>query len=325
MTTKYNYDTIIFIQTYNRPHLLLNVLKDLYRETNGSSDYLLWVVNDASPNSDYLYVQKYIESNFVEFIYTYNEQNYGKFFYHKSLNAHYGELKKYTFNYYIHLPDDILLVPKFIKRAKYNWNNIADPKKISLNLLLDAPREHTSCWTDMVAELTTFDNEFKVYHSGWMDMMFITDIRFFRAINYNISLTVAEQNIRQASNPHLSSGVGAWISTKLHPKYNLYKVVDSLGKSIPCNRQMNYETNEIKHDSIFITNHSNISHQVYLINTPEEIKLFNNVDYIFLYLNISPKLISDDIVFNNKVRIFEFSENIGKITPDNKFLNDIRW
>jgi hypothetical protein len=113
--------------------------------------------------------------------------------------------------YFIMLPDDFLPVPNMGTKAIEMWKGIEDPRKICLNLYMD--REGMPCWTRM-RPIDCGD----VWRTGWVDMCFLAEDRFFQSIN-----------IETTKGNSKSSGIGGNISLTLYGKgFHFYQVKESL-------------------------------------------------------------------------------------------------
>ena len=152
---------------------------------------------------------------------------YGKWFYWKTVNQLFS--MRTPHKYYIMLPDDFMPADNMVEKAIETWESIADKDKICLNLYAD--RIGRSCWTGFFPT-----NRENVYRTGWVDMCFICEDRFFDALGL-----IPQTTVRQ------SSGVGAYISKFLHRndiKYNFYQVKESL--VIP--QPEHYLKSQMQHD-----------------------------------------------------------------------------
>ena len=138
----------------------------------------------------------------------------GKMGYWKLVNLLFHN--KTTAKYYFMIPDDFLVCDSQIAKAIEIWESIKDPQKICLNLYMD--RYGKRCWTD----LYPIDRGV-VWQIGWVDMCFLCEKPFFNKIGYIPCLH------RKAKNRNGSSGVGAYISRKLHKVgCHFYQVKESL-------------------------------------------------------------------------------------------------
>ena len=156
----------------------------------------------------------------------------GKAGYWKTINILYKNRSKCKF--YFTLPDDFSICESQITRAIEIWESIKDTKKICLNLYAD--RRGLRCWTNFYPI-----DKGDVWRTGWVDMCFLCEERFFASLG-NIREIKYDWNAK----PSMSSGVGAYISRKLHRlKLNMYQVKESLVTVQPehCISQMHNKDN----------------------------------------------------------------------------------
>ena len=150
------------------------------------------------------------------------EKNYGKREYYKTVNALWA-LPKKDYDYYWMIPDDFLPINNFVKETLDIWRNIYDRNKICLNLYRDGVKRER-CWTNFNPI------EFKTYRkTQWVDMCFFAEKRFFKVVG-----KIPKQNYNWDKHPHISSGVGSWISRKLNKEgYGLFQANESIFISQP--------------------------------------------------------------------------------------------
>jgi len=212
---------LVWINTYDRPSDLKNLLNDIYKNKE-SFTLKLMIIDDASPKS----YDKMIESFSGKLNIEYHkmEKNHGKKGYWRLCNYAISEIKNnMNYDYYIKLDDDGRLVDGFFSRCVNLWESIRDPKKICLNFRLDS-REGKIVWTGVKPKLVSYSGN-SLYLSQWVDMDFFVNINFFAALRFRIS----KQHEARFVNPFSSSGVGRDISTRLHAAgYNLYLTTQSL-------------------------------------------------------------------------------------------------
>jgi hypothetical protein len=124
---------------------------------------------------------------------------------------------RYLNKYYLMIPDDFMICDSQIANAIEIWESIKDPQKICLNLFAD--RIGKSCWT-----LFKPRDKGEVWQTGWVDMCFICEERFFDELG-----TIPPIHLNWKNRPSMSSGVGAHISHHLYKKgLHFYQVKDSL-------------------------------------------------------------------------------------------------
>jgi hypothetical protein len=126
---------------------------------------------------------------------------------HALLRRHAEELNAM---YYIFLPDDVRLASDFFNSAVAAWNNIADPRKMSLMLHIEESRLQSAVWTDLLPERLSDD----LHRIGWVESgNFITDERLLEFFNWSFPAIPIQ---RWKDNPPISSGVGAMLSESLY-------------------------------------------------------------------------------------------------------------
>lgn len=199
--------TLIIITSYNRLHMLTNLIKQL-------KGYDIIVYDDCS---DF----KIIKEKGFKF-HRFNN-NYGKKFAWKKFNYIFDDLRANynNYDYYIILPDDVRLVDNFVNKAISIWKNIIDDKKICLSFS-SVERTKEPCFTGVKAE--EFGN---VIRTQWTDLMFICERRFID----RVVVDPIDEN-RWNNNPNLGSGVGGKISRLFYPRFNLYNTKEELLKHI---------------------------------------------------------------------------------------------
>ena len=283
----------ILISTCNRPEFLKQIINDLQQE-EVSFDLKFFIVDDG------------ILLN-------------GKKYYWKTINTLWKQARGQHFDYYIQLPDDVLLEGNFIKRAVQAWENIIDSRKICLNLFLDGHRIGKTCWTNFRPEIKEF-NGYRYINTQWVDMAFISCKMFFEELQWSISPIPLH---RWTNNPELSSGVGQQISIRLHQKgWNLYQTTEKLIEHIGDDSFMNSEIR--KKEPLKFTMLPRIFAGIASI--PEREGQLKNavssvvpyVDQLFLYLNDYCK-VPDWLANYKKVTPFLSSELNSNMGDSGKF------
>jgi hypothetical protein len=217
------YSILIWINTYNRPDDLDNLLHDISKNKRNHFSISIIVIDD---HSELLYsdvIKKY--SGILNITYNRMVSNHGKKKYWKLCNYAINQIMSMgVFDYYIKLDDDLRLIDDFFARCINIWNNIKDTRKICLNFRLDS-REGKKVWTDTLPTIVNY-NGTSVYISQWVDMDFFVTREFFRVLRYRINRIPVS---RWLYNPNMSSGVGRDISRRLHQMgYNLYLTTETL-------------------------------------------------------------------------------------------------
>lgn len=146
-----------------------------------------------------------------------NIKRLGKEFYWHTVNCLWT-LPEKKYDYYFMIPDDFYPVKNFVEKSIKIWESIKDEKKICMNLFRDKiPR--AKCWTN------TLPVEYDTYRKiQWVDMCFMCEEQFFKAVG-----EIPKVNFNWRANPHRSTGVGSYISIKLHrAHYSLYQTRDTM-------------------------------------------------------------------------------------------------
>jgi glycosyltransferase involved in cell wall biosynthesis len=199
----------IFITTYNRPHTLIDLLVDIWRESRGYEVNLL-IINDHSTDN-YTAVRSFLEDDFKgRYRYIENRQNNGKKYYWKTVANGYEYMSSQKFDYFIQLPDDVRLVKGFFRQAVKAWERITDPHKACLNILVDYGRLMKPFWTSYQPRSVVF-GKLDLIRTGWVDLCFISSHAYLEAINY----TISPVDPRWGGKQGLSSGVGMQVSRLL--------------------------------------------------------------------------------------------------------------
>lgn len=127
-------------------------------------------------------------------------------------------LNEYDYDYYIFIPDDVVLCKDFVKKSIELYESILDNSKICLSLLSD-DRIKAPCWTNLQPKIKG-----DVILSQWNDLCFIAERKFFEEVNIRYI-----NPDRWEGEKRLGSGVGGQISRNLLSKgYNMYHAKDTL-------------------------------------------------------------------------------------------------
>ena len=177
-------------------------------------------------------------SNYLPTINKYKSKLDIRYFVHGHHGKHrYWDLVNSVFNnkakarYYIMLPDDDQICDNFFTKLINKWNGIINPNKITLMPSINIERKWYSCWT-----FVTPKKEGEVYNTGYVDMRFIAEGKFF------IELDEVEpiSRDRWTKDPLLGSGVGSQISNRLHDKgFNMYISEENLTNQVEHQSKMN--------------------------------------------------------------------------------------
>lgn len=216
-------DFHVTVTTYNRPQELRRFLTTLMADA-GERSVLCRVYNDGStlpyadlPQGTETFRIKYIDAG----------PRHGKERYWQLINRTFDAVRATRARFYLQLPDDVDVLPGFFDHAERSYRTIDDPAKIALNLYLDNSRIGKACWTKDQPRICRF-GDVSVFKTGWIDMIFLAERRFFERLGYRIEpIPLA----RWRRNPRLSSGVGMQISQRLRD-CSIYQVRDCFLRSI---------------------------------------------------------------------------------------------
>ena len=307
----------VFITTYERPEMLLTLLKDIYKQSKDFNIDLLIIRDKGS--ADYKktisYLKRYFSFNHAFFEV---QTHQGKKNYWQLINYGYMYLKNKSFDYLIQIPDDVRLIDNFFKVSVELYSHINDKKKACLNILADR-RRFTAQWTEIQPKQLNKD----IIKTGWVDMAYISTKNYLKALNYEI-LPVP---ISWASNKKRSSGVGMQISQRLVSKgYNLYNVVNSLIYHGSHNSVMH--PNERKQNPIIsISNERKDKITASIASMPSRIRsleeavasILPQVDILEVYLNEfteAPKFLK-----HKKIKTYLSKDLLGNLGDAGKFFN----
>lgn len=211
---------IVAIKTYNRPKLLMNLLRDIDRESP-RSEFKVIVFDDGS-DKDYTEAIDFCRERDWEWMPF--QVNHGKKRAWELVNAIFKKLAREgrVEHFYFLLDDDTRLCRRFFKRAMDVWGSIQDGRKVSLHLMVDKSRMNRTCWTGVVAKRINEDATL----TQWVDGSFMCERSFFLNLNWRVKPIKAG---RWAKDPTVSTGVGAQISKRLVKRNKtLYQVANSL-------------------------------------------------------------------------------------------------
>lgn len=231
----------VLITTFQRPDMLLALLKDILQQSREFYEITLIIAVDGrQPGYDYVY--RFIRKKFGDNQHILIHPTHcGKSRYWELVSMLYSQTcslystRGIKFDYFIQLPDDVRLDNLFFSKAIDQFNAIEDPNKICLNLLNDG-RQQTG-WTG-VEHTKVVHKGYSFINTGWVDMCFISTARFFDEMSWKIK----EIPVSWSGNPEKSSGVGMQISRKLVNKgYTMYMVSNALVAHGMHNSQMHPE------------------------------------------------------------------------------------
>ena len=219
--------------TYARAPLLCDLLLDLERERQSWPNLEVRVYDDASP-ADYAPVEGMLRRN--GWLYRRAEATHGKEGFAAWVTRTYRDLRGVGAAgddaMLVFLPDDVRLCRNFLARALDLWCAIDDPRKISLNVLLDGLRRDGPRWTAFAPRRVG-----RVEQTQWVDGAFIAEAGFLRAVGHCVPPI---HPARWRRNPALGSGVGQAVSRLLHRDgWHMYRVRRSLVVHVRAPSQMN--------------------------------------------------------------------------------------
>jgi len=305
------YDLMVLITTYNRPDQLRRLLADLAAEA-GPLQVLCRVYNDRSelpyrdmPAGDERFAIEYIDL----------PVHHGKARYWQLIDRMFAELRATRSRYYMQLPDDVRLQPGFLANVIGVYEAINDPAKICLNLYLDSSRIGKPCWSRALPRIEA-NGERRIFRTGWVDMIFLAEQRFFEALDYTIRPIPAE---RWRHNPRRSSGVGTQISRRL-AQHSFYQVRECLLRSDDSPSLMN--PGRPAHEDLSIVTLDPIGcgvasipqRSAQLRQAVEAVLPF--VDQLYVYLNDYPTV--PDFLNRPKISVFR-SQQHGDLGDAGKF------
>ena len=196
-----DYNVAFLITTYDRYNSLLK----LYNRIKSEGD--VYILDDGSIKP-------------VDFGIVRRQDHLGKPGYYQTVTNLWEMIAGKSYDYYIMLPDDFYPVDNFVNIAISTWNNIQETDKICLNLFTEKSRYMKPCWNYyMPVDMGGY------IRAQWVDMCFFCEVDFFKAMGYKTDRTFRDWEV----NPELGSGVGSYISRRLHNEgYGMYQVKNSL-------------------------------------------------------------------------------------------------
>lgn len=309
----------ILITTYNRPKMLVDLLKNLKQQTN-EHELSLLIVNDCS-TLNYKPVLKYLKTAwFNRYDYFITEKNYGKRDYWQLINFAYHQLQSEQFDFIVQLPDDVLVVDDFFDKAIHAFKIIPDANKSCLNILNDYSRNGKSFWTNSKVVHHNF-NGIGILNTGWVDMCYISTKNYLELLNFKINPV----NYKWSDNKKLSSGVGRQISMRLVSSGNsIYQVNKSL---VIHDDHPSVMHPEHRTEVPLITNHNLDNVTATMATFPgregalEEAvaSIINQVDELHIYMNDI-----DTYPFfsgNPKIKLYFSKDHRGDLGDAGKFYN----
>lgn len=214
-------DVTVVITTYNRPDSLRRLLQSLIADADADGlrvDCRIYDDGSTLPTTDLPAGTDRFQISYVAL-----ERHHGKQAYWRLVDRILRDLENTCSHYYVQLPDDVIALPGFLRRAIETYEAIEDPDKNCLNLYLDDHRIGKANWTAALPQIERH-NGFSVFKIGWMDLCYLAERRFFERLGFRIE-PVDPQRWRR--NPLLSSGVGMQITHRLQGR-GFYQVRQGL-------------------------------------------------------------------------------------------------
>ncbi len=202
----------VLITTYKRP-MLLEMLLVALREEADNYKITCYIYDDEITHN-------------------------GKKGYWKTITHLWQEVRKSSYDYYFHLPDDVKLCESFLRKSILLWKAIDHPRKICLNLFIDDFRLGKIGWVNQWPAICHLNGQ-RYLHTQWVDMLFICERDFFDKLDWQIHPISPR---RWDKRPTLSSGVGAQISRRLgNNGAELFQVTASMVEHLGNKSKMNPE------------------------------------------------------------------------------------
>lgn len=261
-TSLQSFDFHITIYAFDRPQHLLNLLRDIARESNLAKLKIgVHVIDDNSygcqfdpiprnifqqgpdqypSNPEDVLVRvplpstlpcaaSYRFSAVENFIYANNwtlfvskYRHSRRRLWHLVRYAH-ALLRSIDAQFFLFLPDDDRLSHNFFPTVSKFWHSISDPRKLTLMLHVEESRENVSVWTTFHPR-PLGNNLTRI---GWVESgNFVTTRSFLQFFNWSFPCIPIQ---RWIDNPPISSGVGATMSSLIHgAHFHMYRTDYSL-------------------------------------------------------------------------------------------------
>lgn len=210
--------TIVCVKSFNRPHQLINLLKDLALEIGLGSVANDVVVFDDGSDVDMGWPKRLCETfgwSWVD-----SKVNHGKKLAWKFHNTMYQWLKTefspvLGTSILFFFDDDMRLCERFFERAVESWNSIEDSTKATLHFMVDSSREKSPCWTGFSPVNVDIPGKKQglVRKTQWVDGSFMCPPKTMRLLGWKLRPI---DKSRWSNKPSVSSGVGQQLSERLH-------------------------------------------------------------------------------------------------------------
>ena len=224
---------MFLIPTYNRPDMLLDLLKQIAK---CPYDYKVKIYNDHSKLSYKKVIDYLPDLNEAEYYRT--PENHGKQFFWLLNDLMYHDMEKEEFDYCVNLADDLELVEGFFEKAvRYHELSGAD----LLNIL--AIESMNRMWR--TGDKPRFEKEGVTFiQANWIDGAFICTRKYFEKLNYACPCVPLR---RWEKLPNSSSGVGAVLSGTF---YRAGGTVMQLERSLVIHRSIKSVINTHRKDPL---------------------------------------------------------------------------
>jgi len=307
---------IVFITTYERPEMLLNLLKEIKKQ--GKNFQIKLLINNDCSSANYAKVIAYLKRYFKDFYYYEDNIHRGKAYYYHIIHEFYQLVRSESFDYFIQIPDDIQLVDRFFDRAIQKFDSIRDEKKACLNILNDYGRNGHAVWVPVDPKKIQFDS-YTFILSGWVDMAYICGRKYFEFLDFKIN--VVDKN--WSGKPGRSSGVGKQISERLFAAgASIYQVshsllIHGLHESVmhPHERKKHPLISNHRKDKVTASLATMPSRELSLEETVKS--LLPQVDELHVYLNNFTHI--PEFLNNDKISVFESAKEVGDLGDVGKF------
>ena len=149
----------VFITTYNRPEMLERLIDQLAEDA--PDKVRIWVWQDGGDVYPNKLINKIGHVGIFQPGWHHGRERYWEF-----INTALDRLRITSFDWFVWLPDDALLVPGFLHRCMEMWNKISemDSHAVCLNPAMDEARRGSGCWSPFSP--VKFDD---VWLTQWMD------------------------------------------------------------------------------------------------------------------------------------------------------------
>jgi len=169
-----DYDTIIYVSSYNRYDKLFNILNQLFSQKSDYS-FKVIVMDDGSTDEKYLN----LKNIFPNILYLKNEENGGVKNYLETINTIFKEIKKYKTHAVIQIDDDFILSTEFINRLLKKFFQLKEKNNSYMGI-----RYHHFSYSNGI----TYDNDYfnpEKRYQGF-DGGSLYDIQFLQLFNYEL-------------------------------------------------------------------------------------------------------------------------------------------